>query len=142
MARESSARYLFAQQPILPFRSGRVSCPLCKGPLRVKKTRTKTVNTLHLDPFTAHETLLHCEGCENPTVYGAEELSGLAPSGCTFGYDVMVFVGKALFLRNRRAEEILDELLSLNIPISASEVEYLGKKFIVYLALAHRQSAP
>jgi hypothetical protein len=100
------------------------------------------VNTLHLGQFTAHETLLHCEGCENPTVYGAEELSGLAPSGCTFGYDVMVFVGKALFLRNRRAEEILDELLSLNIPISASEVEYLGKKFIVYLALAHRQSAP
>jgi hypothetical protein len=108
----------------------------------VKKTRTQTVHTLHLGCFTAHETLLQCDHCPNPESYAAEELSRLAPSGCTFGYDVVIFVGKALFCLQRRTQEIVEELRSRNIRISAREVGYLGKKFVVYLALAHRQSAP
>jgi hypothetical protein len=54
----------------------------------------------------------------------------------------MVFVGKALFLRHRRAQEIIEELRCRQVRISSSEVEYLARKFVVYLALAHRQSAP
>jgi hypothetical protein len=54
----------------------------------------------------------------------------------------MVLVGKALFLRHRRAEEIIEELRCRHVQISSSEVEYLARKFVVYLALAHRQSAP
>jgi hypothetical protein len=108
----------------------------------VKKTRTKTVHTLPLGCFTAHETLLQCDHCPNQEIYAAEELSRLAPSGCTFGYDVVIFVGKALFCQQRRTQEIVEELRSRNIRISAREVGYLGKKFVVYLALAHRQSAP
>jgi hypothetical protein len=100
------------------------------------------VHTLHLGCFTAHETLLRCEHCQNDTIYAAPELSRLAPSGCTFGYDVLIFIGKALFLRHRRAQEITDELRARHIRLSPSEVGYLGKKFVVYLALAHRQSAP
>ena len=75
-------------------------------------------------------------------MYRAEELSQLVPAGCTFGYDVLDFVGKALFVRNRQAREIVEELATHNIPLSASEVDYLGKKFVVYLVLAHRQCAP
>ncbi|MCX6922107.1 MAG: transposase, partial [Verrucomicrobia bacterium] len=74
--------------------------------------------------------------------YGAESLRQLVPAGCTFGYDVLVFVGRALFLRQRRAQEIIQELQARQIQLSPSEVGYLGKKFVVYLALAHRQSAP
>jgi hypothetical protein len=69
-------------------------------------------------------------------------LSQLVPSGCTFGYDVLVSVGKALFLRNQRVEEIVEELSTQHVHLSPSEASYLGKKFVVYLALAHRQSAP
>lgn len=142
MTRENSAPCLFAQRLLLPFRPERADCPDCRAPLKVKKTRTKRLNTLPLGRFTAHETLLQCGGCGNQTVYASEQLSRMAPSGCTFGYDVVVFIGKALFLRHRRAQEIIDELLGRNIALSASEVDYLGKKFVVYLALAHRQSAP
>lgn len=142
MAGESSARYLFAQRPLLPFRSERIDCPDCQASLKVHKTRTKTLHTLPVGSFTAHETLLQCDHCENKTIYAAEQLSRLAPCGSRFGYDVMVCVGKALFLRHRRSEEIIHELLGRNVRISGSEVEYLGKKFVVYLALAHRQSAP
>lgn len=142
MARESSAAYLFAQQPTLPFRPEQTHCPHCQAPLQVYKTQSKTVQTLHLGGFTAHETLLKCGRCLAPTIYTAQPLSRLVSSGCIFGYDVLVFVGKALFLRHRRAEEIIEELRTRHVRISASAVDYLAKKFVVYLALAHRQSAP
>ena len=142
MAWESSAACLFAQPPLLPFRSARTQCPDCQAPLQVSKTRTRTVSTLQIGTFTARETLLQCLECEGQTIYGSEALNRLAPPHCHFGYEVMVFAGKGLFLRNRRAEELVAKLLEHNVRLSASEVAYLGKKFIVYLALAHRESAP
>ncbi len=142
MARESSPAGLFAQRPTVPFGPAQTDCPDCRAPLRVYKTQRRTVQTLPLGCFTAHETLLHCEHCPNDTRYGAQSLSQLVPSGCTFGYDVLAFVGQALFLRHRRAEEIIEELQARQVRLSPSEVGYLAKKFVVYLALAHRQSAP
>ena len=142
LARENSAAALFAQRPLLYFRSAQTQCSDCHAPLQVVKTQTKTVYTLHLGCFTARQTLLKCGVCQNPTSYRAEDLSRLVPTGCNFGYDVMVFAGKALFLRNRQAPEIVEELAGRNVRLSASEVDYLGKKFVVYLALAHRRCAP
>ena len=142
MARESSSASLFAPRPTLPFAPAQTDCPDCHAPLQVYKTQSKTVHTLPLGCFTARETLLHCQRCQNDTLYGAEELSRLAPSGCTFGYDVLIFVGQALFLRHRRAEEMVEELRARHVRLSLSEVGYLARKFVVYLALAHRQSAP
>lgn len=142
LAQENSAASLFMPRLVLPFCSAQIDCPGCQAPLQVYKTQDKTVHTLHVGCFTARETLLHCGRCQNATIYAAEELSRLVPSGCTFGYDVLVAVGKALFLRNRRAEEIVQELSAQHVGLSPSEVGYLGKKFVIYLALAHRQSAP
>ena len=96
--------------------------------------------TLHIGRFNAQETIRICDGCRR--TYGSQELARLVPSGCNFGYDILVHVGRALFLRHRRSQEISDELAALNVRISPSEVEYLAKKFIVYLAMAHRQAAP
>lgn len=142
MARESSAPFLFAQRPRLDFRPAQSDCPDCQARLKVKKTRIKTVFTLHLGGFDARETLLQCDQCPNPTIYGSEELSRLVPVGSTFGYDVVTLIGRALFQRHRCALEIVGELRARNVRLSASEVAYLGKKFVVYLAMAHRQSAP
>ena len=142
VARENSTPYLFAERPTLRFCPTRSRCPDCRALLKVQKRRVRTVRTLHLGEFVAHETLMYCDQCENETVYSAEELSPMAPAGCIFGFDVLVFVGKAFFLRHRQTEEIIDELLRRNVRISPSEVEYPAKKFIVYLALAHREAAP
>ena len=54
------------------------------------------------------------------------------------GYDVLVFVGLALFQRYRTTQEVLMELLARKVRLSASEVTYLGRKFISFLALGHR----
>ena len=47
---------------------------------------------------------------------------------------------KKLFLQCRNIQEIKSQLKESNIAISESEIEYLAKKFIVYLAIAHKES--
>jgi hypothetical protein len=91
-------------------------------------------------PFRARETTLACARCER--TYRCEELQRLVPPGATFGYDVLVYVGKALFLRHRNEAEVVAELAQKNVRISPREISLLGMKFIVYLALAHQRRAP
>ena len=54
----------------------------------------------------------------------------------------MVFVGRALFQRYRNIEEVRIELLARNVRISSSEIGYIGRKFITFLAIAHRLATP
>lgn len=75
-------------------------------------------------------------------VLTSEELRRLSPTGCKFGFDVLVYVGQALFMRNRGVKEIVQDLSEKNVTISAREVGYLGRKFIIYLSLAHQDSQP
>jgi len=112
----------------------------CSKPLKVLKTKRRSVITLHIGGFIAAETIGICTACGRTC--GSPELARLVPAGCNFGYDILVYVGQALFLRHRRSQDICDELATHNIRISPSEVEYLARKFIIYLAIAHRQAAP
>ena len=139
---ENSIAGLFAQPLMLPFCSDQTVCPDCQSILQVYKTEDRTVRLLDWGSVTAHETLLCCGHCQNPMIYPSSDLSQLVAPGCTVGYDVLVWVGQALFLNHRRAEDIVAELAARHVHLSLSEVGYLGKKFVVYLALAHRQAAP
>ena len=130
---------LFAAPPIIVFGPKEKRCPDCGVQLKVLKTRTRQVVTLHIGPFRARELVLVCDKCRQ--TFASEELSHLVAPSCNFGYDVMVYVGKALFLRHRSAPEICAELGAINIRISPSQVGALGKKFIIYLATVHRQCA-
>ena len=56
------------------------------------------------------------------------------------GFNVLVNVGLALFVECKNEKQIQAELKSCNVPISIRQVGYLAKKFIVYLALAHKDS--
>jgi hypothetical protein len=133
-----SPAFLFAEPPTVYFGPEQKDC--CSKPLKVLKTKRRNVVTLHIGRFNAAETIGMCNGCRR--TYGSQELARLVPPGCNFGYDILVYVGQALFLRHRRSQEISHELAAQNVCISPSEVEYLAKKFIVYLAIAHRQAAP
>jgi hypothetical protein len=46
----------------------------------------------------------------------------------------------ALFVECKNEKQIQAELKSCNVPISIRQIGYLAKKFIVYLALAHKES--
>ena len=91
-------------------------------------------------PFVAHETLLQCPACSR--VFDSDTLPRLVAPRCNVAYDVMVFIGQALFSRHRSTEEVRFELGARNVRLCASEVDYLGRKFISFLAMAHRQATP
>jgi hypothetical protein len=132
-------RNLFHEhRPVIDFYPQRDNC--CGIPLHVQKTRTKTkVATLAIGDFIARETVLCCPNCGS--IYTSEELTKLIPTRCDFGYDVLVYVGKSIFIECRNDKEIIRDLFTRNVTISSSGIAYLAKKFIVYLAIAHRASS-
>ncbi|WP_459935727.1 hypothetical protein [Desulfonatronum parangueonense] len=111
----------------------------CTHPRLVQKTRRKVVYSM-AGPFIAHETVLNCPQCSR--AMGSETLLRMVPTRCNVAYDVLVFVGQALFRNFRTLDEVQTELKMRNTHISLSEIDYLGRKFIKYLALAHAQAAP
>lgn len=94
---------------------------------------------MDIGPFIAHETVLKCPKCSD-MFFRSEQLISLTPYKCTFGFDVLVYVGKALFSHFKGVNEIKQKLLDDNITISDREISFLGKKFIIYLALAHQEA--
>lgn len=136
----TGAGALFPKTPILHFYPETYECPTCGSMPHVRKTRTKTVVTMDIGAFCAKETVLFCP--HDQTIFASEQLRRLVPERGTFGFDVIVEVGLALFVRCRNNQEAMKELAAKNVFVSEREISYLGRKFIVYLALAHRQSRP
>jgi len=129
---------LFPDPPVIRFRPEDNRCT-CGTSLLVQKTRQKKVFCM-TGPFTAHETLYHCKECRQ--VYHSKKLQKIVARHCNVGWDILVFVGKSLFQRHQTTDQVCHELRFRNIGLSSSEIEYLGRKFILYLALAHRQATP
>ncbi len=91
-------------------------------------------------PFVAYETVLMCHDCNR--TFASEALQSMVPKHCNVAYDLLVFVGQALFRRYRTVQEVRAELMTRNIRLSSSEIDYLGRKFILFLAAAHRRATP
>lgn len=132
------AAVLFPVKPIVSFHPEIQKCPLCDSVLHVQKTDTKTVVTMDIGAFQAKQTVLHCP--HDQKTFSSKQLQSLVPKGGTFGFDVIVEVGLALFVHCRNNQEVMTELAGKNVFISEREISFLGRKFIIYLALAHRQS--
>jgi hypothetical protein len=132
MAKDHAAMNLFKQAPTIYFQP-----EVAGDDLKVQKSREKKVVTLDIGPFRAKETIL-CDDVGR--VYKSDRLRALTPLRCTHGYDVLVYVGRALFIHHRCERQIVEELAGKNVSISARQVGYLGGKFIAYLAIAHHQS--
>lgn len=128
---------LFPTAPVVYFMPEVERC--CGQDLLVQKTREKIILTMN-GPFVAHETLGKCSQC--PQVYSSSSLLNLVPKGSRIAFDVLVFVGRALFQRHLNLKEVQAELMARNVRICTSEIDYLGRKFVTYLALAHRRATP
>lgn len=95
---------------------------------------------MDIGAFFAKEKVLYCS--HGHGTFKSEQLRNLVPKGGTFGFDVIVEVGFALFVHCRNNQEVMVELAAKNVFISEREISFLGRKFIIYLALTHRQSQP
>ena len=130
-------RQVFARQPVVDFVTERTTCPFCHVRMKVWKTRRRKLALYSVGTITAHETLYKCPAC-NYTA-GSQELATLAPPRHAFGYDVIIYIGEAIFRHARNVQEIRDHLHKRGISISAGEVALLANKYICYLACAHRE---
>ena len=140
MIADTNAGALFPESPTIHFYPENPELTACGSRLQVQKTRTKTLATLDIGTFLAKETVLFCP--QTQTTFISEKLRKLAPEGCTFGFDIIVEVGLALFVHCCNNRKIMQGLAAKNVFVSESEISYLGRKFIIYLALAHRESQP
>lgn len=138
LLREISPAALFPEPPVVSFVPEQENCT-CSHPRLVQKTRRKIVYSM-AGPFIARETVLDCPQCSQ--AMGSEALISMVPTRCNVAYDVLVFVGQALFRSFHTLEEVQTELKMRNTHISLSEIDYLGRKFIKYLAIAHAQAVP
>ena len=138
LKRETLPANLFSTPPVVPFAPENTVCQ-CGKQLLVQKTRCKTVLSM-IGPFVARETLLYCRSCG--CVFASDRLQRMVPKWCNIGYDVLVFVGRALFQRFRTIREVSSELYLRNVQISDSEISYLGYKFISCLAVCHQEATP
>jgi len=128
---------LFPTIITITFRPESRTCARCGTRGKVLKTKTKPVATLAIGGFFAREFRYSCPRCG--LVVGSEELRRLVPQRCNIGYDVLAYVGEAFFLGSRDNKQIVESLREKNVNICRSEVSYLAKKFIVYLALLHKK---
>ena len=85
---------------------------------------------MHAGEFEAIETQTFCKSCQQ--TFGSNELRSLTPPRGKFGFDVIEYIGRSLFVQCRNEREIQAELLARNITISAREIGFLSKRFIVY----------
>lgn len=131
-----SPAYLFYQKPTLYFHAKK-RCH-CGAATTLRKTCKKTIATGDIGEFKAVEIQTCCNHCD--IVYRSEELRSLTPHRGKYGFDIIEYIGKALFLHCRNERDIQSDLAIKNIPISLSEIAFLGKRFIVYLVLTHRES--
>ena len=128
---------LFKKKPIIPFVPTLQLCRNCDNRLRLRRTETRTIYTLAIGIFEAHIRQKYCQFCG--AVYSCEALSQMVPSHCCVGFDVLDYVGRALFVECLNEAEIQRRLQAKNISISRRAIGYLGKKFVLYLAIAHRE---
>jgi len=105
--------------------------------LQVLKTHRRQVTTLPIGPWIARETIWRDPATDQ--LYGSADLRRLVAPGCSYGYDVVVEVGRSLFVEAQPVRQVIAELAQRHVHLSASTVADLGRRFIVLLALAHRR---
>ena len=128
---DMNPKRLFPAVPELSFRPEMKSCPRCGNAMSVLKTTKRTAITMGIGKFIARETRLRCPRCRETG--SCEDLRRLVPFKCKYGYDVLVHVGESLYLRSLREKTVANELKSMAIDISESEIRHLGQKFVAYL---------
>lgn len=138
MITQISSLHLFPISPTIRAESEQTDC--CGQRLFIQKTEERSVVTLSIGKIHIHETVKQCKLCKK--IYVSEQPNQLAPQYCNFGFDVMVYAGKAVFQKHQTENEIAAVLRQQNVLISEREVSHLAKKFICYLAVAHQEKVP
>jgi hypothetical protein len=90
----------------------------------------------------AVEVQKECSGNSSHPVMKSEALTRIVRPHQRFGYDLIVYVGLARYLRRKQREEICDELFRKRaITLSVGSVSNLCNRFLLYLEALHLHRA-
>ena len=119
------------------------TCPRCGGPLDIQKSRTRTIVTLAEGTLEAREICKSCAGTKSCPTVRSEALRRIVKPRQRYGYDLIVQIGMARYLRGKQREVIREELREKRgIVLSTGSVSYLCDRFLFYLGALHLKRAP
>ncbi len=129
--------------PCIDFVAEAEYCPICGEPLHAQKSKRRLVATVTAGAFVAREVRKRCRADTTHPVMVSDKLSGLVPPRQGYGYDLIVQVGLARYLRNLQREEIRTEVLhEQGIAISGGSISNLCDRFLGLLEGLHRHRTP
>lgn len=124
--------------PLVEFVAEAEQCAVCAVAMEVQKTRHRQVITLEAGAFEAKETLKQCLEDPSHPVAGSQALAQLVKPRQGYGYDLIVHVGCARYLKNKQREEIRAELYEhRGIELSNGSVSNLCDRFLTHLEALH-----
>ena len=127
--------------PVVEFVAEAERCPHCERHLTIQKSRRRTVFSLAGGALVAKEVLKACTPCQ--AVFTSAALAHLVPSRERYGYDVIVYVGLARYLRGKQREEIAAELREhFALTVSMASVSNVCDRFLVLLEALHTARVP
>lgn len=107
------------------------------------RTKNRTVATYAEGLFEAVEVQKECSADSLHPVIKSDALARIVRPRQRFGYDLIVYVGLARYLRKKQREEIRDEIFrKRGFKLSAGSVSNLCDRFLVYLEVLHWVRSP
>ena len=111
--------------------------------MQVQKSKRRRLVTLEAGAFVAREIRKRCSRDPTHPVMISERLARVVPPHQGYGYDLIVHVGLARYLKHRQREEIRSELLAeQGLVISEGSITELCERFLRLLERLHRQRTP
>ena len=129
--------------PCIDFVAEAEHCPLCGEAVQTQKSKRRRIVTVAAGAFVAREVRKRCVSDSTHPVLVSEQLSCLVPPRQGYGYDLIVQVGLARYLRNLQREEMRAELRREHgIVVSDGSMTNLCDRFLTLLERLHRRRAP
>jgi len=128
--------------PLVDFVTEARQCRCCGSALHVQKSKKRIVITMETGTIQAREIRKVCSVDLSHPVEISGTLARMVPAGQRYGYDLIVEVGTARYLRNMQRQEICTELLrEKNIILSTGTISKLCDRFLLYLEALHLNRA-
>lgn len=119
------------------------TCSVCAGPVKIQKSKSRTVVTYQEGAFHAKEVRKHCAQDSSHPIMGSEALAHLVKPQACFGYDLIVQVGLARYVRGKQRNEIRAELYrKCGYSPSEGSISNLCDRFLRYLEALHLSRVP
>ena len=129
--------------PQVDFIAESTQCRRCGSSLRVQKSKKRIVSTIETGTICAREIRKVCSMDSSHPVEISEVLLQMVPCGQRYGYDLIVWVGVARYLRNQQRQEIRATLFKeKDIIISEGSISELCDRFLLYFEMLHITRAP